>query len=168
MQPKNPKDSFTVLRHTTGDPYYDIGRHMPSDRVREAEADWLTWRQDVRKAITAIDTSIEAAEKEIGRDHPEEQAEPVSSNPTGSPSTTAMRREAEAQTLIQLQREAIQVHKAHLAVAIEGQEQGMRQAKEERARADASQRTSRIAAYIAFASLLVGAAGILYAITSGN
>jgi len=155
MHASKPDEKFTVLAHTTGDGYYDVGRYMPSDRVREAEADWLKWREDAQRAIKGIDSTIGAAEGAIIKAKPDAAKESALNIVSGNLITKTY--QDPVHVLITAQRDAIEVAKAHLKIAIEGQESAARQAEEEKARSERSQRQARIANYLAAAAFLVAA-----------
>lgn len=167
MHQTSIKDQPTVLRVTTGDPYHDIGRYMPSDRVREADADWLKWREDARLAIKGIDSALNAAESAVSADLKGAPSSGTINPPQAGREGSVSATEADALlALIQVQRDACEVAKAHLAVAIDGQEKAGKQGKEDRARADAGQRQARISNYFGAGGFLVGVLGVLYGILS--
>jgi hypothetical protein len=161
MQKDAPKGQVTVLRTTTGDPYYDVGRYMPSDSVREADADWLRWRADARQAIDGINSTLKAAERGIPSVLAAHTSATTSSEGEGDRRVSSPG-QGPVQVLIQVQREAIDVAKAHLAIAIDGQERASKQSDMDQVRVRVAQRQARIAIYFGAGGFAVGVLGLVY------
>ena len=66
------------------------------------------------------------------------------------------------QVLIQVQREAIDVAKAHLAIAIDGQERASKQSDLDQVRVRVAQRQARIVIYFGAGGFAVGVLGLVY------
>ncbi len=162
MSPTTPKKAFTVLAHRTGDPYYDFGAYMPADRVREADADWLQWRADVQKAMEGIDSTLEAAQEAIPADFNATHDAFMSARANPDQVGRAPGLRQAVHVLIAAQHDAIDVAKAHLAVAMGGQAEAAKQAQDEKALADAAQRQARISNYISAGALLIAAMAVFY------